>query len=613
MSRSLLLALAFCLQLLLPAAWADPVHVDQAFRLQGFSATADGVDVRFEIRDKYYLYGHRFGFRLNDGSSATLGEAQRPPGTPYHDEYFGDVEIYRGTVDIHVPVQGAQSGDTLALDVDFQGCWDGGICYPPETRTLNIALATQAPPPNADANLLDRALARSDAPPADAGITTSSAPASAVSGDEGSRIANVLGSSSVPLALLTFFGFGLLLAFTPCTFPMIPILSGIIAGKGDSISRGRAAGLSMLYVLGMAVTYALAGVAAGLSGTLLTAALQNVWVLSAFALVFVALALAMLGFYELQLPAALQSRIATTANRQRGGEAGGVIMMGALSALIVGPCMAAPLAGALLYIAQTGNAVFGGLTLFVMALGMGVPLILVGIATRSALPKAGPWMDGVKRGFGVLLLAMAIWIVTPVAPALFIMLAWAALLIVSAVFLHALDPLPRRAHGWQRFWKGIGVALLLAGAAIFIGALAGSRDPLQPLAVLRGGDASAQVQAPQFEMINSSAELDALLASSTQTVMLDFYADWCVSCKEMERFTFTDAGVAARMGQMRLVKADVTANTEEHRALLKRFELFGPPGTVFFDGDGKLIEDLRVVGFMRAEPFSALLDRALAQ
>ena len=610
MSRSLLLALAFFLQLL-PVAWADPVPIDQAFRLQGFSATADGVDVRFEIRDKYYLYGHRFGFRPSDGSSATLGEVRRPPGTPYHDEYFGDVEIYRGTVDIHVPVQGAQSGDTLALDVDFQGCWDGGICYPPETRTLNLALGTQAPPPRADANLLDRALARSDAPPADTVATPTSS--TTVAGDEGSRIANVLGSSSVPLALLTFFGFGLLLAFTPCTFPMIPILSGIIAGKGDSISRGRAAGLSMLYVLGMAVTYALAGVAAGLSGTLLTAALQNVWVLSAFALVFVALALAMLGFYELQLPAALQSRIATTANRQRGGEAGGVIMMGALSALIVGPCMAAPLAGALLYIAQTGNAVFGGLTLFVMALGMGVPLILVGIATRSALPKAGPWMDGVKRGFGVLLLAMAIWIVTPVAPALFIMLAWAALLIVSAVFLHALDPLPRRAHGWQRFWKGIGVALLLAGAAIFIGALAGSRDPLQPLAVLRGGDASAQVQAPQFEMINSSAELDALLASSTQTVMLDFYADWCVSCKEMERFTFTDAGVAARMGQMRLVKADVTANTEEHRALLKRFELFGPPGTVFFDGDGKLIEDLRVVGFMRAEPFSALLDRALAQ
>ena len=610
MSRSLLLALAFFLQLL-PVAWADPVPIDQAFRLQGFSATADGVDVRFEIRDKYYLYGHRFGFRPSDGSSATLGEVRRPPGTPYHDEYFGDVEIYRGTVDIHVPVQGAQSGDTLALDVDFQGCWDGGICYPPETRTLNLALGTQAPPPRADANLLDRALARSDAPPADTVATPTSS--TTVAGDEGSRIANVLGSSSVPLALLTFFGFGLLLAFTPCTFPMIPILSGIIAGKGDSISRRRAAGLSTLYVLGMAVTYALAGIAAGLSGTLLTAALQNVWVLSAFALVFVALALAMLGFYELQLPAALQRRIASTANRQRGGETGGVIVMGALSALIVGPCMAAPLAGALLYIAQTGNAVFGGLTLFVMALGMGVPLILVGIATRSALPKAGPWMDGVKRGFGVLLLAMAIWIVTPVAPALLTMLAWAALLIVSAVFLHALDPLPRRAHGWLRFWKGIGVALLLAGAAIFIGALAGSRDPLQPLAVLRGGNASAQAQAPQFEMINSSAELDALLAHSTQTVMLDFYADWCVSCKEMERFTFTDAGVAARMGQMRLVKADVTANTGEHRALLKRFGLFGPPGTVFFNASGKLIEDLRVVGFVRAEPFSALLDRALAQ
>ncbi|HRQ46346.1 MAG TPA: protein-disulfide reductase DsbD, partial [Rhodocyclaceae bacterium] len=367
---------------------------------------------------------------------------------------------------------------------------------------------------------------------------------------------------------------------------------------------------SLAYVLGMAVTYALAGVAAGLSGTMLTAALQNVWVLGSFALVFVLLSLSMFGFYELQLPSSVQSRLSSTASHQKGGSVGGVTVMGVLSALIVGPCVAAPLAGALLYIAQTGDGVLGGLALFAMGLGMGAPLLLVGVGTRSMLPRVGPWMEGVKKTFGVMLLAVAVWMLTPVVPAAATMLAWTALLVFSGIFLHALDPLPHNARGWQRFWKGVGVVMLLSGAAMLIGTLAGSRDPLQPLAVLRApaGVASAQ---PQFERVDSIVQLDARLASASRPVMLDFYADWCVSCKEMERFTFSDPAVAARMGQMLLLKADVTANNDDHKALLQRFNLFGPPGIIFFDPNGREMEHIRVVGFMRAGPFGEILDAVL--
>nr|HNH64098.1 protein-disulfide reductase DsbD [Thauera aminoaromatica] len=432
----------------------------------------------------------------------------------------------------------------------------------------------------------------------------------AVPSDESGDIARLLSGASVPIILLSFFGFGLLLAFTPCTFPMIPILSGIIVGQGNKVSHTRAFVLSLAYVLGMAVTYALAGVAAGMTGTMLSAALQNVWVLSAFALMFVLLSLSMFGFYELQLPSTLQSKLADTASHGKGGHLGGVTLMGVLSALIVGPCVAAPLAGALLYIAQTGDAVLGGWALFAMGLGMGAPLLAVGVASRSLLPKVGPWMEGVKKAFGVMLLAVALWMITPVIPPLATMLGWAALLLFSAIFLHAIDPLPPQAKSWQRFWKGAGVVLLLAGAAILVGALAGSRDPLQPLSVLRA-QAAAPVDVPQFEKVDSIAELDARLATTDRPVLLDFYADWCVSCKEMERFTFSDAAVAARMGHMLLLKADVTANTDEHKALLKRFGLFGPPGILFFDGQGKERAGLRVVGFMKAEPFATVLDRAL--
>jgi thiol:disulfide interchange protein DsbD len=403
----------------------------------------------------------------------------------------------------------------------------------------------------------------------------------------------------------------LLLSFTPCVLPMVPILSGVIVGGGAHVTKARGLLLASVYVLGMALTYAAAGVAAGLSGAMLAAVLQNPWVVGAFAAVFVALALAMFGAYELQLPVALQSRLAEASGRIKGGHLTGVFAIGVLSALIVGPCVAAPLAGALLYIGQTRDVVLGGSALFAMALGMGVPLLAVGASAGVLLPKVGPWMETVKRFFGVLLLAVAIYLVSPFIPAAAHFLAWGALLVVTAVFLRAIDPLPVHAHGFQRFSKGVGVIALIAGIAFLIGAFSGSRDVLQPLSALRLGANAAEP--PAFQKVASLDELDGRIRSTGgQPVLLDFYADWCVTCKEMERYTFSDREVQARMGQMLLLKADVTASTPEHLALLRRFRLFGPPGIIFFDREGREIEGLRVIGFQPAREFAAALDRALA-
>jgi thiol:disulfide interchange protein DsbD len=397
---------------------------------------------------------------------------------------------------------------------------------------------------------------------------------------------------------------------------MVPILSGIIVNHGHAVTHGRAFVLSAAYVLGMAATYAVVGVAAGFSGTLLSAALQNAWVLSSFALIFVVLSLSMFGFYEMQLPTALQSRLSETANRQ-GGSLAAIGVMGALSALIVGPCVAAPLAGALLYIAQTGDAWLGGGALFAMGLGMGVPLLIVGVFSRSLLPKAGPWMEAVKKFFGVVMLATALWMVSPVIPLWLQMLGWSLLLVVPAIYLRALEPLPAHAGGWSRLWKGLGVMLLLAGAAMLIGMLGGARDPLQPLGFLRAGTASGGAVAasahPQFERLLSVEELDQQLKTATKPVLLDFYADWCVSCKEMEKFTFADPQVAAVMAQFTLLQADVTANSDADKALLKRFGLFGPPGIIFFDAQGRELNNLRVVGYMAAEQFLTILKSAQNQ
>jgi thiol:disulfide interchange protein DsbD len=563
----------------------EPLPPEEAFRFSARTVDAKTIEARWQITDGYYMYRDKFKFVLEGG---TLGAAKLPPGKVKDDEIFGKVETYRKEVKILLPVEAAGA---VTLKVVSQGCWDGGICYPPvnQQAALEMTAAGSSSMP-------------SNAPP-------DAAKSSAAPADESSRIAGLFKGDNLALVLLSFFGFGLLLSLTPCVFPMIPILSGIIVNHGHAVSHLRAFVLSLAYVLGMAVTYAAVGVAAGLSGTLLSAALQNAWVLGGFALVFVVLSFSMFGFYELQLPAALQSKVSDTANRQ-GGSLPAIALMGALSALIVGPCVAAPLAGALLYIAQTGNAVLGGSALFVMALGMGAPLLLVGAFSRSLLPKSGPWMEGVKKFFGVVMLATALWLVSPVIPLWLQMLGWALLLVIPAIYLHALDPLPQNAHGWQRLGKGLGVMLLLGGAAMLMGVLGGAKDPLQPLGFLRGA-AAAVSPAPTFEKVATVGDLDVRLKSAGKPVMLDFYADWCVSCKEMERFTFADPQVAARMQQIVLLKADVTANNDADKELLKRFGLFGPPGIIFFDAQGKEIADLRVVGFQPAQQFLPTLERVL--
>ncbi len=585
--------LGFALALVAAApGWAasadDLLEPEKAFRLSARALDPTAVEVRFQIADGYYMYRDKFGFAVA-GGGATLGPPEFPKGQIKKDEFFGTIETYRKQVAIRIPVSG--NAEKLALEVTSQGCADVGVCYPPLTQKIEVRPAafslggaTPAAAPQTGA--------------AFGGREVTSAPA--IVSDE-ARFEQALASGNLLLMLAIFFGAGVLLAFTPCVLPMIPILSGIIVGEGRAATKAHAFALSVTYVLGMAVTYTVIGVIAALSGTLLSAALQNPWVLGAFALIFVGLALSMFGFYDIHLPARFHAKVTAASAKLKGGEIGAVALMGVLSAAIVSPCVAAPLAGALLYISQTRDVVLGGSALFALALGMGVPLVAVGTTEGALLPKAGHWMKAVKKFFGVLLLGVAIWIVSPVIPVLAQMLAWAALLIIGAMYLHALDPLPPDASGTLRFWKGIGVIALLAGVALVVGALSGSRDPLQPLAGFRA-DAERGPQV-RFERVASVAELDARLKTVSRPVMLDFYADWCVSCKEMEAFTFSDPKVQAVLAGMTLLQVDVTANSPADRELLKRFRLFGPPGIVFFDASGREIPGLRVIGFRRADRF----------
>ena len=570
----------------IPAAADDEVlDPEQAYRLEVRAIDMSVLEARWRIADGYYLYRSKFGFAAKPDTVKT-GEPIFPPGKIKDDEFFGKVETYRDEVAIRIPLHVGMP-EKFALAVTSQGCSDLGVCFPPQTQQVDVDL-TAAPAGQAGEML--------------------QAPASnpeAESGSSASQVESLLSGGSMLLILTSFFGFGIALSLTPCVFPMVPILSGIIVNHGEKVSRTRAAVLSAAYVLGMAVTYAAAGVIAGLSGTLVSSALQNPWVLGSFAAMFVALSLSMFGFYELQLPKGLQDRFSSSANA-RHGSVGAIAIMGALSALIVGPCVAAPLAGALLYIAKTSDAVLGGVALFTMALGMGTPLMLVGIFSRSLLPKVGAWMTIVTRSFGVALLATALWIVSPVLPGWAVMLGVALLLIIPAIYLHALDPLPMGASGWKRMWKGVGVSMLVAGCGIMVGLLSGARDPLQPLAGFHSAVA-ATTESTRFERIASVQELEDRLKTAKGPVLLDFYADWCVSCKEMEKITFSAPEVRAKMAGLTLLQADVTANSDAHKALLKRFQLFGPPAIVLFDSSGKELTEKLIVGFMPPDKFIGVL------
>jgi thiol:disulfide interchange protein DsbD len=564
---------------------------EKAFRFSARALDASTVEVRFAIASGYYLYRDRFKFAAEGNPAVRLGTPELPRGIPHKDEFFGEMQIYRKDVAIRIPVQGEGRFD---LHVVSQGCADVGVCYVPmdSRASIVVAAAGEGRPGMSEALRAVDAVPRFSIFASDFDIAR-------------------LFEGHFALVLGGFFVFGLLLTFTPCVLPMIPILAAIIAGEDARISKTRALTLSLTYVLSMAATYALAGVAAAYAGSLIAAYLQNPWVLGTFALIFVVLAFSMFGFYELRLPGFIHHSVHKAHRRLRGGEIAPVAAMGVLSAIIVSPCVSAPLAGALLEIARSGNVALGGGALFAMALGMGVPLVAVGVTEGALLPKAGVWMTGVRRFFGVLLLAVAIWIISPVLPPSGVMLAWAALFIGSAMFLRALDALPASASGWWRLWKAAGVAALVIGVALLVGALSGSRDPLRPLAVLT--EKNPAVAAPlAWQRVASLDELQERLKSPGKPVMLDFYADWCVSCKEMEAFTFSDPKVRAQLERMLLLQADVTQHTEAHRALLKRFSLFGPPGIIFFDAEGREIKGLRVIGYQNAERFLKTLSLATA-
>lgn len=605
----LLAALAWlCLAGAAHAATEDDfLPPEQAFRFAASQLDGKTVEVRFEVAPGYYMYRERFAFAAQP-ASVKLGTPDFPHGKVKFDDTFGkEMETYRDSVVIRVPVESAPADGKWSLTVTSQGCADKGLCYPPMESVYKVG--------GGGLSDLFGKHGRSDTPaavPAPAPATPNAAPV--LRADDSDRIAGALASRNLGVIAALFFGLGLLLTFTPCVLPMVPILSSIVVG--EHVTRGRALVVSLAYVLGMAVVYTAVGVAAGLLGEGLSAALQTPWVLGVFAALMVALALSMFGLYELQLPQRWQTRLTESSNRRQGGQVAGAAAMGAISALIVGPCVTAPLAGALAYIAQTRDAVIGGAALFAMAIGMGVPLVLVGVGAGNLLPRAGRWMEVTKRFFGFLLLGVALWMLGPVLPAWATMLLLAALLLVAAVFLGAFDGLGPEPRNLARVGKGVGVLFAIAAAIVLIGVASGGRDALQPLSHLSvarsGAEAGGGVQAVRFERVRSVAELDARVAQAAaagKPVLLDFYADWCVSCKEMERLTFVDPRVRTRLSEIVLLQADVTANNADDKALLKRFGLFGPPGIILFGADGRE-RPVRVIGYQSANRFLESLERA---
>ena len=566
----------------------DFKHPEEAFVVQGFSDDDDRVLLEWEIADGYYLYEERFDFSVSD-DDVQLGEPRFPEAETIEDEWFGVSDVHFHQLVIELPVEGGTSGEALDLNIRYQGCAEDGLCYPPLDRPVTVQLAGDSQVPEVDG----------------AGPTgTDEAPSS-----EQDRLAGLVADAHPAVVAAAFFGLGLLLSLTPCVLPMVPILSSLILGQGPGLSTRRAFGLSLTYVLAMAATYTAAGVAAGLAGHNLQASLQHPAVLVSFAAVFVALALAMFGFYQLQVPQGLQERINRLANRQSAGSYTGVGVMGFLSALVVGPCVAAPLAGALLVISQTGDAFQGGVALFSMSLGMGVLLLVVGTSAGRFMPRTGPWMTAIKAAFGVLLLAVAIWMLERILPPTAYMSLWAALLVITGIYLGALEPVGEGRSGWYRLWKGVGLLALAWGLLTLIGGALGGNNPLRPLHGVTLAEGSG-VETPEFRKAAELERVEEVIADAERPVMLEFYADWCIECRNMERNTFTDAEVQAKLEGFELIKADVTDYNEAHRELLEAHELFGPPAILFFPpGELSEVRELRLVGEMGPDSFVEHLGR----
>ncbi|HEY8519609.1 MAG TPA: protein-disulfide reductase DsbD [Gammaproteobacteria bacterium] len=565
---------------------------EQAFVMNARFDGPNELTVSWQIAEDYYLY--RDKFEIQASGDIELGEPRIPEGVAHYDDNFGDVRVFYDYVEVVVPFARASPGELpVSVTAVFQGCKEGSVCYPPITQTMALTLpaasdfATAAPSGGGEGRMVSEQ-------------------------DRWSAV--ILGGSWWAL-LGGFYVAGLLLSFTPCVLPMVPILSGIIAGHGNNVSTGRGFALSLAYVLGMAFTYTGAGALAALAGSQVQAAFQQPWIIVLFAGLFAVLALGMFGVYELQMPAAIQTRMANLANRQKAGTFAGVAVMGALTALIVTTCVAPPLVGALAVIGQEGDVVRGASALFALSIGMGSPLLLVGASAGRLLPRVGPWMNTVKAGFGVMMLGLAIWMLERVLPGTVTLLLWALLVFLTGVFLGAFEPLPPSPPPARRLAKGIGVLACLYGALLLIGATLGGEDPLRPLprGFTAGGPAARPAaEALAFEPIESVAELERALAdarASGRPVMVDFTADWCVSCKEMEEYTFPDPSVVAALEPFVLLRADVTENDDDDQALLQYFRSYGPPTIAFFDRSGTPQPDYKLVGYVPARDFAAHVTR----
>ena len=603
-----LFALLMLLCLRVSSAFAaDFLDPQQAFKLTAELNNSRTVLLHWEIAKGYKLYRDKVTVSVESGK-AEVKAPVLPKGIIITDPSTNEkIAIYHDKLDVGVSLVKADAPFTLS--VVYQGCAEDGLCYPPITRLFKVdpakpglltAAGEEAATPSGNSAV--EAEKPASAVPS---VAEGAAPSKVAAADNDLSLATAtLAGGSLWKIALAFLAFGLLLSFTPCVLPMVPILSSIIVGEGD-VTRRRSFLMALAYCLGMALVYTSLGVAAGLAGEGLSGALQKPWVLVAFALLLVLLSLSMFDVYQLQLPVALQSKLGKASGGLKRGRFAGVFFMGALSALIVGPCVAAPLAGTLVYISQTRDVLLGGLALFSMAMGMSVPLLLVGLSAGSLLPKAGAWMIGVKYVFGLLLIAVAIWMVSPILPAPAVMLFWGAFAILCSVFLGVFDTSVAKPTIALRFGKTFGLVLFVIGLLELVGAAAGGTNALEPLSQIRSVStvSSGEEKGVGFTRIKTEAELDQALLSAKKPVMLDFYADWCVACKEMDRFTFHDPKVIEQLGNLTLLQVNVTANSADDRALMKRFGLFGPPGMIFFDTSGKEIAESRIVGVLEARAF----------
>jgi thiol:disulfide interchange protein DsbD len=563
---------------------AVPPAVEEAFQFSAEVDDANTIQARWEVLEGNYLYRDKLHFEIVDNNNVSLGDIVLPAGENKNDELFGLVEVYHHDVDITLPLQRNAAPQNLTLKARFQGCSETfGICYPPSEQQVSLTLPALTADKPADLT---------------AAPTTSTTTLS-----EQDRLAKKLEEDNFIQIFFGFLGLGLLLAFTPCVFPMIPILSSIIVGEGEHITTRRAFTLSLIYVLAMSVTYTVAGVLTGLLGENLQALFQNPWIIISFSAVFVVLSLSMFGLFELQLPHALQHRLHQMSHRQQGGSLFGVALMGLLSGLIVGPCLAPPLAGALIFIGQHADPFLGGSALFALSIGMGIPLLIIGTSAGTLLPRAGDWMNLIKSIFGVLLLGLAIWMLERILPGWLVLILWGGLLVVCAVYMGALNNLQIDANGWNKLFKGLGMILLIYGGLLIIGGASGSQNLWQPLKLIASTNTVSQAEQPHlaFTQISNLDELNSRLATTQKPVMLDFYADWCTDCKTMEKTTFRDPEVVAAFSGYTLLQLDMTDNTEAHQQLLKQLKVFGPPTMLFYDKTGREQPDSRLVGHVKAD------------